>query len=57
MLFTFSMFVSKLKGLHQAKGFINRATHWQVIDGYLPQDAFVINDEKTSKLEKNKSSQ
>lgn len=46
------MFVGKLKGLHQAKGFINGAAHWQIIDGYLPQNAFVVNDEKASELEK-----
>lgn len=48
------MFVGELKGLHQAKGFINGTPHRQVIDGDLPQNAFVINDEKTSKrMEKN----
>lgn len=46
------MFVGELKGLHQAQGFINGTSHREVIDGDLPQHAFVINDEKTSKMER-----
>lgn len=47
------MFVGELKGLHQTQGFINGAPHRKVIDGDLPQNAFVINDKKTSKMERN----
>lgn len=43
----FSMLIGELKGLHQAQGFINGATDWQIIDGNLPQYALVVNNEKT----------
>lgn len=40
------MFVSELKGLHQTQGLVNGASHRQIVDGDLPQDALVINDEE-----------
>lgn len=44
---TLSMFVRVLEGLDQAQSLIHRATHGQVIDCDLPQDALVINDKQT----------
>lgn len=48
------MFVSELKGLHQTQGLIDRATNRQVVNGYLPQDAFIINDEEASEKKNQK---
>lgn len=45
---TFSVLVSELKGLDQTQGLLNRASHWEVIDGDLPQDALGVDDEQTS---------
>ncbi len=45
---TFSMFVSVLEGLHQSQRLVHRAAHRQVIDGDLPQDAFIVNHKQTS---------
>lgn len=46
------MFVSKLEGLDQAQGFVHGASHRQVIDGDLPQDAFVVNHKQTPERNK-----
>lgn len=46
------MFVSVLEGLDQAQSFIHRATHRQVIDGDLPQDALVIDHKQTPERHK-----
>ena len=46
---TFSMFINKLEGLYESKNLINRATDGQIIDGYVPNDTIVINDEKATK--------
>lgn len=45
------MFVSVLEGLHQSEGLVNRATHWQVIHGDLPENTFIIDDEETSETQ------
>lgn len=45
---TFSIFVSVLEGLHQSQSLVHRASHRQVIDGDLPQDAFIVNHKQTS---------
>lgn len=45
---TFSIFVGVLEGLHQSQRLVHRAAHRQVIDGNLPQDAFIINHKQTS---------
>lgn len=45
---TFSMLVSELKGLDQTQGLLNRASHWEVIDGDLSQNAFGVDDEQAS---------
>lgn len=45
---TFSIFVGVLEGLHQSQRLVYRAAHRQVIDGDLPQDAFIINHKQTS---------
>lgn len=45
------MFVGELKGLHQAQSLVNRATNRQVVNGHLPQDALVIDDEEASEKE------
>lgn len=37
-----------LEGLHQSQRLVYRAAHRQVIDGDLPQDAFIINHKQTS---------
>ncbi len=42
------MFVSVLEGLHQSQRLVHRAAHRQVIDGDLPQDAFIVNHKQTS---------
>lgn len=49
---TFPIFVSVLEGLNQSKSFIHWATHWQVINSDLPQNAFVVNHKQTSDKEK-----
>lgn len=41
------MFVSELEGLDQTQSFIHRAADRQVIDGDLPQDAFVVDYKQT----------
>lgn len=51
------MFVSELKGLDQTQGLFNWAPNWEVIDGDLPQDALVVNDEQTPETEWMSSSQ
>lgn len=53
---TFSVFVSELKGLDQTKGLLNGASNREVIDGDLPQDALVVNDEQTSEVERKSGS-
>lgn len=45
---TFSVFVGELKGLHQTQRLVDGATNWQVVNGYLPQDAFIVDDEEAS---------
>lgn len=45
---TFSVFVSELKGLDQTEGLVDGASHWEVIDGDLSQDALGVDDEQTS---------
>lgn len=52
IVLTFSMFVSVLKSLYQTQGFIHGATHRQVIDGDLPQDALVVNHKQTPERHK-----
>lgn len=47
------MFVSVLEGLHQSQRLVHRATHRQVVDGDLPQDALIVNHKQTP--EKNKT--
>lgn len=42
------MFVSELKGLDQTQGLLDRASHWEVIDGDLSQNALGVDDEQTS---------
>lgn len=42
------MLVSELKGLDQTQGLLNGASHWEVIDGDLSQDALGVNDKQTS---------
>lgn len=48
------MFVGELKSLHQTQGLFNGTTNWEVIDGDLPQDALVIDDEQTPNIEETK---
>lgn len=52
MLLTLSMFVSVLEGLDQAQSLIHGATHRQVVDGDLPQDALVVNHKQTPERHK-----
>jgi len=47
---TFSVFVSKLECLNQSHDLINRTADWQVIDGDLAQNSFVIDYEQTSEI-------
>ena len=42
------MLVGELKGLDQTQGLIYWTPHWKVVDGDLPQDALVINNEQAS---------
>lgn len=49
------MFVGELKGLHQTQRLVDRATDRQVVNGYLPQDAFFVDDEEASEKEQIKS--
>lgn len=51
---TFSMFVCVLEGLDQPESLIHRSSHWKIIHGDLPQDAFFINDEEPSETFRNK---
>lgn len=44
----FSIFVGVLEGLHQSQRLVYRAAHRQIIDGDLPQDAFIVNHKQTS---------
>ena len=53
---TFSVLVSELKGLDQTQGLLNRASHWEVIDGDLSQNALVIDDEQTPETERSNNS-
>lgn len=46
------MFVGELKSLHKTERLVDRATDWQVVNGYLPQDAFIVNDEEASEKER-----
>lgn len=46
---TFSVFVSVLEGLNQPKSLIYGSSHWKIVHGDLPQDAFVIDDEESPK--------
>lgn len=46
------MLVSELKGLDQAQGLLDRASNWEVVDGDLPQDALVVDDEQTPEIER-----
>lgn len=45
---TFSVHVGELKGLNKTQGLVDGASHWEVVDGDLPQDALVIDDEEPS---------
>lgn len=49
---TFSMLVCELKGLHQTQRLVNRAADWKVIDGDLPQDPLIVDNEKTPDVRK-----
>lgn len=40
------MFIRVLEGLYQPESLIYRSSHWQIVHGDLPQDAFVIDDEE-----------
>lgn len=40
------MFICVLEGLYQPKSLIYRSSHWKIVHGDLPQDAFVIDDEE-----------
>lgn len=40
------MFICVLEGLYQSKSLIYRSSHWKIVHGDLPQDAFVIDDEE-----------
>lgn len=51
---TFSMFVCVLEGLDQPESLIHGSSHWKVVHGDLPQDAFFINDEEPSETFRNK---
>lgn len=45
---TFSVFVCVLEGLDQPQSLIHWSSHGKIIHGDLPQDAFAVNDKKTS---------
>lgn len=49
------MFVSVLEGLHQPQSLVHRSSHWKIIHGDLPQDAFAINDEESSERDASKT--
>lgn len=51
---TFSKFISVLEGLDKAQRLIHRATHRQVIDGDLPQDALAVDDKQAPERHKQK---
>lgn len=44
------MLVGELKGLDQAQGLLDGPSDREVVDGDLPQDALVINDEQPSEM-------
>lgn len=52
---TFAVFVSVLEGLHQPQSLIHRSPHRKIVHGDLPQDAFVIDDEKSPETHSHKA--
>jgi hypothetical protein len=42
------VFISELKRLNETKCFVDRATHWQIVDGNLPKNAARIDDEQAT---------
>lgn len=44
---TFAVLISVLEGLHQPQSLIHRSPHRKIVHRDLPQDAFVIDDEKS----------
>lgn len=52
---TFAVFVSVLEGLHQPQSLIHRSPHRKIVHCDLPQDAFVIDDEKSPERHSHKA--
>lgn len=42
-----SVFLHKLESLDESQGFVNRSSHGQIVDRYLPNDTVGIDDEQT----------
>ena len=47
------MFLSELESLNESEGFVDRSSNWEIVQGGLSQDSFLVDDEQSSEFVRN----